>query len=298
MMIRKNRVLALLLALALLCASSLALAAEQRVYDQAGLLSAAEIDLLEERIAQLRESLGVDIVLLTANEGVYDTMDYADVFYENGGFGTGDNATGVLYFIDMQNRKAWISTTGDMIDYIDDPREEMILDDQMGYLPSGDYYGAFVVALDWTEDFVTDGVGEGHYAYDEGTGDILKPDDYGSHVQYDYTPEPKGFSISPVGLSVCLALGLIAGFIARAIVKHSYNKDFKAVSYAFREKSRLNLTVNTSVRTGQFVTTRVIPRPPPDDSHRSGGGGHFGGGGSGVHVSSGGGSHGGGGRSF
>ncbi len=286
----KRRVLALLLALLLLGCVSFALAAEQRVFDQAGLLSSAEIDLLEERIAQLRETLGVDIVVLTADEGVYDTTDYADVFYENGGFAS----SGVLYFIDMQNRMAWISTSGDMIDYIDDPREETILDDQMTCLADGDYYGAFNVALDWTDTFVTDGVGEGHYAYDEETGDILQPEDYGSNVEYDY--EPQGFHISFGGVLVCLGLGLLAGFIARAIVKYSYNKAYKAVDYAFREKSRLHLTTNTSVLSGQFVTTRVIPRDEGNNGRMGGGG--FGGGGSGVHISSGGGSHGGGGRSF
>lgn len=293
----KKRFIALLLALSLLFAASLALAAEQRVFDQAGLLSTAETELLEERIASLRETLSVDIVLLTADQGVYDTMAYADDFYDNGGFGAGTNYTGVLYFIDMQNRTAWISTTGDMIDYIDDPREEMILDDQMNYLPDGDYYGAFSAALDWTEELVLAGVGEGHYAYDEQSGDTLQPEDYGSTVDYDYDAAPRGFYISPGGALICLGLGLGAGFLARGIVKGRYKKPFQAVAYPFREKSRLNLMVNTSECTGKFVTTRVIPRT--DDSTRSGGGGsRFGGGGSGVHISSSGRSHGGGGRKF
>lgn len=296
-MMLKKRIPAVLLALLLLGASSLALAAEQRVFDQAGLLSAAEAELLEGRIADLRTALDVDIALLTASEGVYDTMDYADVFYEDHGFGARGNATGVLFFIDMENRTAWISTSGDMIDYIDDPREEMILDDQMGYLADGDFYGAFSTALDWTDSFVTDGVGAGHYAYDEDTGEVLDPGSYGSNAPYEYEGGgSKGFSISPLGALACLGLGLAAGFIARAIVQHSYNKAFKATSYAFREKSRLNLTVNTSVCTGKFVSTRIIPRPEPQS--RSGGGGGFGGGGSGVHRSSGGGFHGGGGRKF
>ena len=299
-MLRK-RLFAIVLALLIIGVSSLALADEQRVYDQAGLLSSAEVALLEERIASLRESLGIDIVLLSADEGVYDTTDYADMFYEDRGFGTGDNFTGVLYFIDMQNRVSWISTTGDMIDYIDDPREEMILDDQMNYLSTGDFYSAFAVALDWTESFVNDGVGEGHYAYDEDTGEVLDPGSYGSTVDYAPPAEPEGFSISTAGILVCLGIGVAAGFIARGIVSSTYNKDFNAVGYAFREKSSLNLTVNTSVKTGQFVTTRIIPKPQDNDSHRSGGGfggGSFGGGGSGVHTSSGGGSHGGGGRGF
>ncbi|MEA5059426.1 MAG: TPM domain-containing protein [Candidatus Pelethousia sp.] len=296
MMVR-NRLMAILLAVLLLFASSAALAVEEpRVYDQAGLLSTAEVDLLEERIAELRNSLGVDIVLLTADEGVYDTTDYADMFYENNGFGAGDNASGVLFFIDMQNRVSWISTTGNMIDYIDDPREEMILDDQAAYLADGDFYGAFSVALDWTDSFVTDGVGAGHYAYDEESGQILDPGTYGSDVTYESAYVEEGFRIGVLGVLVCLALGAGAGFIARAIVQHIYNKDFKAVSYAFREKSSLNLTINSSVCTGKFVTTRIIPKA--EDSNRSGGGGSFGGGGSGVHHSSGGGSHGGGGRGF
>lgn len=285
----------LCLFLCLLAASAALAAGEQRVFDQAGLLSQEQAALLEERIAGLRQGLDVDIVLLTADTGVYDTQDYADVFYEEGDFGARGNATGVLYFIDMENRTAWISTTGDMIDLIDDPREEAILDAQMGFLAEGDYYGAFGAALDWTETYGKGGVGPGHYAYDESTGEGLQPGEYGSSLTYA-PPEKERPPLGLAGVAGCLALGAGAGFLARGIVKARYNKAFEPAKYAFREKSSLNLTVNSSVCTGKFVTTRVIPKAPPPSGGGAGGG--FSGGGSGVHTSSGGGTHGGGGRHF
>lgn len=286
-----KKILSLIAAAALiLSCCSFALASEQRVFDDANLMSAEEIAILEECIAQLREDLDVDIAIHTADNGVYDTADYADTYYENMGFGHGDNRKGVLYFLDMQNRTTYISTAADMIDIIDDSREEEIFDAQMNYLGNGQYFAAFLATLELTEEFVKSGAQEGQYAYSEETGEMLNPEDYGSEYYRELA------ITALLGYTLFGAvIGVVAGLIAKFSVKKNYAKKYKPVAYDMHANARLNLMVNDSRLVNKFVTTRVIPRN--NDNHSSGGG--FGGGfGSGVHTSSGGMSHGGGGRKF
>lgn len=270
---------------------SFALASEQRVFDDAALMSPEQVAALEERIAELRSELDVDIAIHTADSGVYDTADYADTFYENMGFGHGDNRKGVLYFLDMQNRTTYISTAADMIDIIDDSREEAIFDAQMNYLGSGMYYEAFKATLELTQAYVRDGAQQGQYAYSEETGEMLDPEVYGSEYYHDLAVNTfMGYTL------LGAVMGTVAGFIAKFSVKKNYSKKYKPVSYDMHANAKLNLMVNDSRLVNKFVTTRIIPR----NNNNSPGGGNFGSGsfGSGVHTSSGGMSHGGGGRKF
>lgn len=287
----KKRVFAAITALALLLCMGIAMADGQRVYDDAGLFSADEAAALEQRIAELRQQHGYDFAVHTADSGVYDTADYADTFYEDMGFGTGEEYSGVLFFIDMQSRTTFISTSGHLINIIDDAREEEIFDAQMDYLSAGDFGGAMLASLDMASQYIADGPVEGYYGYDETTGELLNPSDYGGY-------EEPGFSLARMlgGLAGGLALGLLAGVIARAAISRSYARRYKPVAYDIERNARLNLTASDSNVVNKFVTTRRIPR-----NNNSGGGGSFGrggGGGSGVRISSGGRSHGGGGRRF
>ena len=289
----KKRFFAILITILLVCSCSPALASEQRVFDQAGLLSGEESAALESRIAELRAAYDHDFAILTADAGVYDTADYADIFYEEQGFGAGDGNSGVLFFVDMENRTTYISTTGTMIDIIDDAREEAIFDAQMDYLGEGAFGDALMASLDMAEEYILDGVAGDHYAYDEETGGLLDPSEYGSEYQ---EPTVSRLAMAIVGLIFGSLLGLVAGLITRAVIKGSYNKKYKPAKYDFNSKSSLSLTVNDSRITNKAVTTRRIPR---EDTNRSSGGGFSGGSSrSGVHRSSSGARHGGGGRKF
>ena len=266
----------------------------KRVFDLAGLFSEDERAALEERIADLRKTISpYDVAVLTADNGVYDTQDYADRFYEDNGIGTDANRSGVLFFLDMQNRTMWISTAGDLIGIINDSREEEIFYYQDDYLANGDWAGAMMVALEKTEEFVRDGVAAGTHIYDESTGqDIQNQEQYTDlHDSEYYRRQAIAGALRTTGFGG--VMGVIAGFITRGVIKRNYAKKYKPVSYDWQSKSSLNLTGNQSVVTNKFVTTRVIPR---DNNHSSGGG--FGGGGGGIHMSSGGMSHGGGGHKF
>lgn len=75
---------------------------DQRVFDQAGLWNQEEISRLESRIRELRDQMKMDVVLVTTSDAQGKTSrDYADDFYDQGGFGTRKDCSGVLYLIDL-----------------------------------------------------------------------------------------------------------------------------------------------------------------------------------------------------
>lgn len=268
----------------------------QRVFDLADLLTDEEEAELQSRIDGLVEQYNQDIGIVTVQDSsVTSTQEFADKFYEDSGMGIGDNRTGVLFCIDMYNRETYLTTTGDMIDIIDDQRREEIFDAQMEYLSGGDYLGAFSTSLDYTQQFIRMGVADNHMGINGATGETMDPGEYGSTYtpERPKTPAERAASAAMLG-GIGGLIGLLAGLIAKSSIQKSYARKYVPSEYNWRAKSKLNLRVNDSKLVNKFVTTRVIPRNN-DSGPRSGGGGHST---STVHMSSGGMYHGGGGRKF
>ena len=268
----------------------------QRVFDLAELLTDDEEAELQSRINELVAKDGQDIGIVTVeDESVMSTQEFADEFYENSGMGIGENRTGVLFCLDMYNGETYLTTTGDMIDIIDDQRREEIFDAQMEYLSGGDYLGAFSEALDYTDKFIEMGVADDHTGINAATGEVMDPSEYGSTYDPDRaaTPAERAEGAAVLG-GIGGLIGLLAGLIAKSSIQKSYARKYVPSEYNWRAKSKLNLRVNDSKLVNKFVTTRVIPRNN-DSGPRSGGGGHST---STVHMSSGGMYHGGGGRKF
>ena len=93
------------------------------VVDDAKLLSQDEINELKVNIENFRENYNMDVVIVTSNDLQGKTpRDYADDYYDYNGYGLGDNKSGLLLLIDMDDRKIWISTSGDAIEYFTDNR--------------------------------------------------------------------------------------------------------------------------------------------------------------------------------
>jgi len=120
------------------------------VVDDAGLFTDAQAAELEEKLTQVSEELGMDIVVVTTNDtGYKSTMDYADDAFDYGGYG----ADGVLYLIDMDNRELWISTTGKAMDQISDDSIDSMLDEIFGYVSQEDYFGSAMAFADLCVDY-------------------------------------------------------------------------------------------------------------------------------------------------
>ena len=269
-----------------------AVSGQPRVFDQAGLFSETEIIQLEEKIAQCRKSTKMDVVIVSAYaDGERSAEEYADDYYDYGGFGVGKKASGVLllYYMDgpgRQGGECYISTAGTMINMLTDERIESILDDVYGDLGNRDFAGATEHFLEDVKAYVKEGVESGQYTYDRDTGEIVR---YHSIRLYE------------VAIAMVIA-GILAGSVCLDIKKrYAMKQSSREVSnslQAYRADCAFHFSVAGDKMVNKYVCSVPIPR---NTSSGSGGRGHSGSSSAGrstIHTSSSGSSHGGGGRRF
>lgn len=269
-----------------------AVSGQPRVFDQAGLFSETEIIQLEEKIAQCRKSTKMDVVIVSAYaDGERSAEEYADDYYDYGGFGAGKKASGVLllYYMDGPGEpggECYISTAGTMINMLTDERIESILDDVYGDLGNRDFAGATEHFLEDVKAYVKEGVESGQYTYDRDTGEIVR---YHSIRLYE------------VAIAMVIA-GILAGSVCLDIKKrYAMKQSSREVSnslQAYRADCAFHFSVAGDKMVNKYVRSVPIPR---NTSSGSGGRGHSGSSSAGrstIHTSSSGSSHGGGGRRF
>lgn len=269
-----------------------AVSGQPRVFDQAGLFSETEIIQLEEKIAQCRKSTKMDVVIVSAYaDGERSAEEYADDYYDYGGFGVGKKASGVLllYYMDGPGQpggECYISTAGTMINMLTDERIESILDDVYGDLGNRDFAGATEHFLEDVKAYVKEGVESGQYTYDRDTGEIVR---YHSIRLYE------------AAIAMVIA-GILAGFVCLDIKKrYAMKQSSREVSnslQAYRADCAFHFSVAGDKMVNKYVRSVPIPR---NTSSGSGGRGHSGSSSAGrstIHTSSSGSSHGGGGRRF
>lgn len=253
--------------------------ADNQVIDDAELFTSGEIALMEECIQRMADLYQMDVVVLTT----YDVpqtysdaliQDYADLYYEQHGYGLGADEAGLLYMIDMTNRAPCISTSGVMIDYINDSRLEELFDVSGPYLSRGQYGQAAMQVLEHLENFLREGREEGSFRYDAVTGKRLSG-------LYNKLTQGE--------LILALVCGGVAALLMFLTVSARYS--LKGSTYSYDVDA--NATCRITGTTEQFLREKrsVVHHPSGGGPH---GGSHGGGGGSSVHTSSSGGSHGGG----
>ncbi len=269
-----------------------AVSGQPRVFDQAGLFSETEIIQLEEKIAQCRKSTKMDVVIVSAYaDGERSAEEYADDYYDYGGFGVGKKASGVLllYYMDGPGQpggECYISTAGTMINMLTDERIESILDDVYGDLGNRNFAGATEHFLEDVKAYVKEGVESGQYTYDRDTGEIVR---YHSIRLYE------------VAIAMVIA-GILAGSVCLDIKKrYAMKQSSREVSnslQAYRADCAFHFSVAGDKMVNKYVRSVPIPR---NTSSGSGGRGHSGSSSAGrstIHTSGSGSSHGGGGRRF
>ena len=251
--------------------------ASSRVIDDAGLFSQSEIAQMEELIAAIQDAYQMDVVVLTSYDAKKnDTQDFADLYYENHGYGIGDDDAGLLYLIDMNNRVPCISTTGAMADYITDSRLEELFDCSYDQLRAGQYGQSTLTLLRKLESFLKAGRQKGSLRYDRETGKRL------SGV---YNPLTGSETL------VALLAGLAVAFIMYRAVTSRYSLKGGTYCYNLAENASCKLTRNDET----FLRQTVSVVRHNSNSGGGGGGSHGGSGrGSAMHTSSSGTSHGGG----
>ena len=133
-----------------------------RVFDEAGLFSAEEVQELETRIDEVRDSQDADLAVLTVEDAQGESAEsYADDFYDTHGLGVGDDASGILLSIDMDNREIYVSTTGYAMKVLTDARVEKVLDAAYDSVADGNYAEGALGAIDSIENYLEMGVPAG-----------------------------------------------------------------------------------------------------------------------------------------
>jgi len=235
-------------------------ASSSLLVDEAGLLTGSEAASLERQLTEISNRQGVDIVIVTVDStGGASTMDYADDYFDYGGYRT----DGILLLVSMEDRDWWISTTGYGITAITDAGLDYISDRFVSYLTDGEYAQAFREFATLCDEFITQAK----------TGDP-----YDSH---NLPKDPFNFLIN---LLIALAIGLVAALIFTGSMKaklKTVRQQPKADAYL--KPGSLALTQSRDL----YLYTHTDRREKPQS-----------GGGSSTHTSSSGTSHGGGGGKF
>ena len=246
--------------------SYLVQAQEQRLVDDAGLLSEEEQSELSAKLDEISERQAFDVIIVTENslDGKTAT-EYADDYFDYKGYGMGEDKSGILFLVTMSERKFWMSTHGDAIDTFTDSGLEYIQDQIKSDLSDGNYYDAFDSFASLCEEFIIQA--------EDG-----EPYDTGNMPQ-----EP----MSPVWILISLGIGLALGLIITGIMRSQVKTvRMKPDAADYMKKNSLNLT-----RCGDMFLYNQVSRTakPKEDSS---------GGGSSTHTSSSGETHGGSGGSF
>lgn len=118
---------------------------KQRVFDEAGLLTASEIDALEKLSSEYSEKNETDFVFLTTNGADDKGLDtYVEDFADRTGIGYGKhNGSAAIVGIDMVNRDVVLRGFDKAEEYLDNQRMDLLRDKITPELSAGSYYDAF-----------------------------------------------------------------------------------------------------------------------------------------------------------
>ena len=251
----------------------------RRVIDNADLLDITEESAHEETIRLLRERYNMDVVILTVDSlGGKRPQEYAADYYDENGYGCGEEKSGLLLLISMEERDWYISTCGNAIYALTDYGIQRLGEE----LVSGfalDYDAGFRMFLNalpeyfdaWEKGAPIDG-------YADYSGDYY----HGDREEVLYYEEP--FTPS-IGLS--FILGIIVAGISVLIMRFGMNTkrpQRSAAGYMQENSYRMYQHQDLFLYSNVSKVRRQENKPS--------------GGGSSVHRSSGGSRHGGGGGKF
>lgn len=261
------------------------------VVDDADLLTSEEEARLEESAREISQRQACDVVLGTASYLNGATpMEYADDYFDYNGYGYGEDRTGILLLVSMEDRDVWVSTRGEAIQAFTDDGIQYLIEQLFNDLSYGDYAGAFSTYYETADTMLS--VYRGTASTQEAEDFNESFDDFVSDSENEWNEARESNRTGRILFRTVIALviGLLGAFIPMSVLKSQVrNVHMKTNAANYMRPNSLNLTRNRDVYLYANTTSRVI------ETNRGNGGGH---GGSSVHISSSGATHGGGGRKF
>ena len=289
---RSALLLGLLMVLSL-CISSVtyAFAAEdedKRVYDKAGLLTAAEYEALEAMCLEYEEEAKAEIFILTHNDS---KAVYPERYIEN--FEDKLPAADRVYFLyDVYRGEIFIEGYGTTQTYVHSKRIDKIFDKMEDNLRAGKYYDAFVTYISMATAYMKDAseINTDHdYSYSYSSDPNYSNDyDYDSYYEDPSSKAVKDFLKNPL---VQLSAAFIIGAIAVASMAYHSGGRMTVRGNDYLDQSHSGLIGRRDIYLRTTITK--VRRPTQNNS---GGKGGFNAGGFRGGVSMGGRSHSSGGR--
>lgn len=267
-----KRFILLFAALWCLCLPSMA---ENRVIDEADLLTDAQEAALEEQIEQIRTQRQMDVVLLL-KQSIGNSLPryYAADYYDQGGYGLGESKDGVLFLLNMNSRDYFTLTTGNAIDVFTDARLDRMHEEIVPYLSNGEYFTALEKYLHRVDTIMSLGVPENTQA-----------------AVAIFTPVERANQLFPIVLIAALVISVITVLVMKGQLK-TVRRKREATSYL--QNGSFHLTRVNDI----YLYTTTQRRKIETESQHGGGGGGSRGGGSSTFSGSSGTSHGGSGGKF
>lgn len=239
--------------------------ATTKIFDQANLLSSSEKATLQTQMDELINTYQIDIGIVTTDSmNGKSSRTYADDFYDQNGLGIGQDYSGLLLLINMEDREVYISTCGEGIRYFTDTRIDSILDAMTNSLANQNYSAACTTFLSKVESNLISGIPSNQYT------------------------EPEGFKFSWSSTLLYLVISVIISFIICLCVSKSYKRPTSISGQAYLNHGSVHFTRKEDTFLGRHISKRK-----KESSNNSSSGGR-----SSTHTSSSGRSHGGGGKSF
>lgn len=216
----------------LISASAPAAFAKDFVLDNAGLLTSNQISYITSEIERINSVYNIEVVVATTNEySEKSAQEQADDIFDYGGYGAGSDYSGVLMFIDMNERYIHISTAGSCIDTFTDKRIDRALDKITPSMKNEDYYEAVKSFLSVTE---------------------------------EYQRNPKA-GLSDVNFGLITLISLVAGFLIAgiwvAVIAGKNKSKMIAQGTDYIVSGSFELTRNEDIFAGTHTTRRYIPPP-------------------------------------
>jgi len=129
--------------------------AQERVVDNAGLLSAGDKQNLINLLASITSEYNFDLVIVTEkNIGNKSPADFADDFFDYNGYGFGQNNDGCILLHVTDSRDIYAGTSGRGIEILTETAQNKLLNDAVKFLSAGNNYEAYRSFLNNWEEFL------------------------------------------------------------------------------------------------------------------------------------------------
>ncbi len=287
-----KRMMTGLLMLLLLTAPVAAAQSDQRVFDDGGLFSASERERLNDKISAMEaEEKWNYYIVTTRDTGGKTARSFADDFYDRNHLGRGEDASGVLLLIDMDNREAYISTGGAAVDYYSSWKIDAALDGMANSLSNRHYYSAansFLNAMDTVPSSAGAASGGSAGAASEAH---TQADTETSPAEQEASAETEWTLGQSAVVSAFWAVIAVVIFVAVVLSKNRANRAAFGMAATPQNREQLTLTRSEDRFINVVTHTRRIQRSSDQSRSREGTKPS-------VHRSSSGVRHGGGGRKF